>query len=362
VGALVLALSLVIGFQNGVDAFQRSFGSGLSVLVRADILVRSLDWAPYGGGSGVDPAVAGDIARIPGVESAYPSRRLVTWYRGRVAPLIAIDVEGYRRYTRLPGFSAEQQQGNARMAAGGVILVSPSAASRFGLKEGRTVSFDTPSGPRTFTIGGVYEDPSAVLPTFYVTFEDVVRSWGLGSADTIDVFLRPGTSARQVASEIERRLAGYDVRADTRAEFLDSVTGIVRSLNALVGSVQLVAVLVAALGVANTLLMSTLERRRDLGVLRALGMLRKQLRRMIVLEALLIGGLGVLLAWGVGTGVGFFAHRLAEIQTSLDIPLALEPPVYLGVAALGLGVTALAALYPAHRVSGLTVTDALQYE
>jgi putative ABC transport system permease protein len=362
VGALVLALSLVVGFRNGIDAFLRSFGNGLSALVRADVLVRSLDWAPYGGGSGIDPAVTAEIAGVAGVEIAYPSRRLVTWYQGRVAPLIAIDAEGYRRYTALPGFSPAQQQRYMRMAKGGVVLVSPSAAARFHLKQEDTVSFDTPSGPKTFPVAGVYDDPSAVLPTFYVTFEDVVGSWGLRSADTIDVFLKPGVPARRVASEIGRRLGRYGVRADTRAEFLDSVTGIVRNLDSLVGSVQLVAVLVAALGIANTLSMSTLERRRDLGVLRTLGMRRSQLRRMIVLEALMIGGLGVVLAWGVGTGVGLFAHRLAEIQTSLNIPLVLEPPLYLGVAALGLGVAAVAALYPAHRVSGLGLAEALQYE
>jgi putative ABC transport system permease protein len=362
VGALVLALALVVGFQNGIDAFQRSFGQGLSVLIRADVLVRSLDWAPYGGGSGISPAVAQEVSGIPGVQSAYPSRRLVTWYQDHVAPLIAIDVEGYRRYTELPGFTPGQQKGNARMAQGGVVLISPSAADRFGMREGQRVEFDTPTGKQSFEIAGIYEDPSAVLPTFYVTFEDVVRYWGLATADTIDVFLEPGASDRQVAAEIERRFARYEVKADTRPEFLASVLGIVKSLNALVGSVQLVAVVVAALGVANTLLMSTLERRRDLGVLRALGMMRRQLRRMIVLEALLIGGLGVVLAWGVGTGVGMFAHKLAEIQTSLEIPLVIEAPVYIGVAVLGIGVTGLAALYPAHRVSRLGVTEALQYE
>ena len=89
---------------------------------------------------------------------------------------------------------------------------------------------------------------------------------------------------------------------------------------------------------------------------------RRQLRRMVVAESLLLGTLGVMLAWLVGTGVGLFAHRITEIQTGLTIPTVIQPLAYLAVLALGLGVSAGAALYPARRAALLDVTDALQYE
>lgn len=362
VGALVLSLSLVVGFQNGIDSFERAFGRGLSTLVQADVVVRSQDWEPYGAGVGVEPTTAGKVAALPGVVAAYPSRRLTTNFRGRVSPVLAVGEQGYRRYSQLSAATPQQRRLNARVLGGGRMLISPSAAEQFGLRKGQEATLETPFGPRAFRIVGIYDDPSAVLPTFYITFEDAQAAWGLNTADSIDVFLSPGTSAPAMADRIERLLQAYGMRADTREEFIESVTGIIRSLTKLVSSVNLVAVLVAALGVANTLLMTTFERRRDLGVLRAVGMRRGELRRMVMIEALLLASLGVILSWAVGTGIGVFAHKMTELQTGLDFPLVLEPRVYLQVVLLGLAASAVAALYPAHRVGALQVTEALQYE
>jgi putative ABC transport system permease protein len=209
----------------------------------------------------------------------------------------------------------------------------------------------------------VYQDPSAVLPTFYITFEDAAAGWGLHVADVIDVFLAPGARSSSVATAIRRQLGPRTgLSPETRRQFIDRLSAIVSSLQRLIGSVQVVAVIVAALGVANTLLISTFERRRDLGILRAVGMGRGQLRRMIAAESAIIGTLGVMLAWFIGTGVGLFAHRITEIQTGLTIPTVIQPLAYLAVLALGLAAAVGAAIYPARRAAMLDVTEALQYE
>ena len=362
VGAVVLALALVVGVQVDIASFQSAFSDGLSRLIQADLIVRSHDWAPYGSSVGIDADLASSIAALPGVSAAYPSKTLLTTYRGHIAPVLAISQEGYQRYGADPQVSAHDRAINAAMVGSGRILVSASAVGRFGLKVGDTVTFPAPAGPRSFVVAGVYDDPSAVLPTFYVTYEDAAATWGLGVADVIDVFVKPGASA-SVAREIRQELAGrYGLSPDTRAQFIERLAAIVSSLQRLIGSVQIVAVLVAALGVANTLLISTFERRRDLGILRAVGMNRRQLRRMVMVESLLLGTLGVVLAWGVGTGVGLFAHKITEIQTGLSIPTIIEPLTYLAVLALGVAAAVGAAVYPAQRAALLDVTEALQYE
>ena len=363
VGAVVLALALVVGVQVDIASFENAFNTGLARLIQADLIVRSRDWQPYGAAVGIDAGVTAAIASMPGVAAAYPSKTILTSYRGHIAPVLAISDEGYRRYSADPQVSERDRAMNAAVVGGGKALVSASAAGRFGLQEGDRVTFATPGGPRSFAVVGVYPDPSAVLPTFYVTYEDAAAAWGLHDADVIDVFLDPGASPSTVAAGIRRELGPrFGLSPETRRQFIARLAAIVSSLQRLIGSVQIVAVLVAALGVANTLLISTFERRRDLGILRAVGMNRRQLRRMVVAESLLLGTLGVMLAWLVGTGVGLFAHRITEIQTGLTIPTVIQPLAYLAVLALGLGVSAGAALYPARRAALLDVTDALQYE
>ena len=363
VGAVVLALALVVGVQVDIASFQNAFNEGLTRLVQADLIVRSRDWEPYGSSVGVDAGVASSIAALPGVAAAYPSKTLLTSYRGRIAPILAIAEQGYQRYGADPTVAPRDRAINAAMVGGGRMLISASAAGRFGLHQGDSVTLDTPGGPRTFAVVGVYEDPSAVLPTFYLTYEDVSASWGLTVTDVVDVFVKPGTSPASVAAEIRQTLVPrFGLSPDTRAQFVGRLSAIVSSLQRLIGSVQVVAVLVATLGVANTLLISTFERRRDLGILRAVGMSRRQLRRMVVVESLMLGTLGVMLAWAFGTGVGLFAHRITEIQTGLTIPTIIQPLTYAAVLALGVAAAVGAALYPARRASLLDVTDALQYE
>jgi putative ABC transport system permease protein len=363
VGAVVLALALVVGVQVDIASFQNAFNDGLTRLIQADLIVRARDWQPYGAAVGVDAGVASTIAGMPGVAAAYPTKTMLTTYRGRIAPVLAIPEEGYRRYGADPTVSQHDREINAAVVGGGKMLVSASASGRFGLHEGDHVIFDTPAGPKTFAVVGVYEDPSAVLPTFYVTYEDATAAWGLTVGDVIDVFVKPGVAPSSVAAAIRQQLGPrYGLSPDTRRQFIDRLSAIVSSLQRLIGSVQIVAVLVAALGVANTLLISTFERRRDLGILRAVGMNRRQLRRMVVLESLMLGTLGVVLAWGFGTGVGLFAHRITEIQTGLTIPTVIQPLTYLAVLGLGVAASVGAAIYPARRAALLDVTDALQYE
>src|SRR5207248_5128688 len=93
---------------------------------------------------------------------------------------------------------------NAAVVGGGKMLVSASASGRFGLHDGDRVTLETPAGSKTFAVAGVYGDPSAVLPTFYVTYEDASAAWELGVGDVVDVFVKPGAAPASVAAEIRR--------------------------------------------------------------------------------------------------------------------------------------------------------------
>lgn len=363
-GAVLLALSLFCGFTISLTSFSRAFRVGVERILAADLFVRSATWRPFGSDVPLDARTAAEIRRVPGVAAVYPFRITTATVDGRFVVVEAFDLA---QYVRLPGLDEEYRRINATLAPKlqqpDTVALSPSAVSSLGVDVGGTVTMPTPTGNRKLRVVGVIEDPSAVNPTLNLDFAQFSRLWGTFAADSFGVGVEPGADALAVRKEIDARLGErLGVVVDTQRQFLDRVNGLVDSIVGLIGSVQLVAMIVAGLGLANTLLISTLERRRDLGVLRAVGMLRRQVRRMVTVEALLVGGLGVVLAFGLGTAIGLLMFRVTEAQTGVDMRLVLPWQAYVIPAVFGLAGAALAAAYPAHRASRVDVVEALQYE
>ena len=122
----------------------------------------------------------------------------------------------------------------------------------------------------------------------------------------------------------------------------------------------IIAVLVAALGIVNTLSMNVLERVREIGVLRAAGMTTRQVRRTVVVEAGMLGIVGSIL--GIGTGLLAGALMIGLSGAAAGLPLSL-PWGAMGLAAvLGIGLSMLAAWYPARLASRLAIVRAVQHE
>lgn len=364
VGAMFLALALVVGFSITQSSFARTFQLHFEEVLRADLYVRSATWQPFGADVPMDESLADELREVPGVEIAYPFRMMTASVDGRTTLLQAFD---YEEYAALPGLSPQWRR-EAREQAGliareGTVLVTPSFLRTLGYEIGDEVDLPTPTGLETMTIAGTVEDPAAVNPQVFLHYPEFAELWGERGADTFPVGLSPDADPEAVRAEITERFgSSLGIEVDTRSEFVERVQGLVSSVLDLIVSVQLVAVVVAGLGLANTLLISTLERRRELGVLRAVGMLRRQVRRMVAVEALLVAALGIVLAWGLGTIIGIGMQIVTELQLGMPLHRVFPPSGYLAAAALGLTVAAAAALYPAHRAARVDVVDALHYE
>jgi putative ABC transport system permease protein len=151
-----------------------------------------------------------------------------------------------------------------------------------------------------------------------------------------------------------------EVTVQTRSEFVDQSAQIFNFLLGVVQVLLLVALLIAVLGIVNTLILSVLERTRELGLLRAIGLRRGQTMRMITVESVVISLFGALLGLGVGVGLGAAVVRALKDQgfTQYAFPWALMV-VYLVTAAI---VGVVAAIIPAIRAARLNVLNAIAYE
>ena len=241
---------------------------------------------------------------------------------------------------------------------GDTLLVGEERAREEGLGVGDTITFRFPSGPRELRVVGIHD--AAVAG--YLTTLEVLRAGGYPPEDAaLLVAVAPGADAGAVKTGIEDVTADLPIltvkdQTEYAAEQRAPIDRLVLMIYALLG----LALVIAVLGVVNTLGLSVVERTREIGLLRAIGLDRRQLRRMIGLESVAIAVLGALLGLGLGLVFG-----LALMQSLRDEGLEVTrvPWVSLGgylLAAVVIGLVA--AVLPARRAGRLDVLDAVSQE
>ncbi|HKB28309.1 MAG TPA: ABC transporter permease, partial [Candidatus Limnocylindrales bacterium] len=191
-----------------------------------------------------------------------------------------------------------------------------------------------------------------------VGWKDATESLGVTGADAFAVRFQPGAApvARDALAQTART---YALQASPIEQIQGAVAEALARVFGVFDALAIVAVIVAGLGIVNTLTMSVVERIRELGVLRAIGMTRRQAVRMVLVEAFVLGLIGVLLGSGAGLAVGVV---LLALGGGLG-PVAGVPWLPIELAAgLGLLLPVIAALYPARLASRITIVTALQFE
>jgi putative ABC transport system permease protein len=240
-------------------------------------------------------------------------------------------------------------------------MVHADLAEEKGWKVGDQIPAAFPSiGDHPLTIVGIY-DENALVGDYLVslsTFEDVF----VQQLDTLILATAAeGVSSDQLRTAIAGALQDFpNLEVQDQAAFRDKQAGFVDTLLNLVTALLAMSIVIALFGIVNTLGLSIYERTRELGLLRAVGMDRRSVKRMIRWESVIIAIFGGLLGIVVGIGFGFALQRALESEgvTVLDIPVP-QLFVYLVLAGLA-GV--LAAIFPARRAAKLNVLEAISYE
>jgi putative ABC transport system permease protein len=173
-------------------------------------------------------------------------------------------------------------------------------------------------------------------------------------------------SARQESGDLAPALKafcdGHGLLLQSNADFLGMVDRMAGGVAGLLWVLLALMFVVASLGVVNTLTMNVLEQTRELGVLRALGMRRGQVARMILSQALALGVIGLIPGAAAGILLAYLMNLAAYPLTGNAVPFRLHAGLLLGVLAAAPAITVAAALLPARRAARLRVIEALQYE
>ncbi|QDY77157.1 ABC transporter permease [Streptomyces qinzhouensis] len=354
--ALMIGLALVACLSVVGSSMVASATEELDKSVGADFIIQSTSGQP------VVPAAAEAVRKTEGI--AY-----VTEYRDVVAKVTAPD--GAKAKMTLvatdPTYAKDLRK---KMVAGrqadayekNSLSVGEEYAEKHGVKVGSklTVAFN---GGRTgqLTVRAISSDDSAIEQGAIILSTETLRSFV--PAEKLPQIFMLFASAKdgqdKAAYEaLKTSLEPYpQYKANNQADFKDQLKDQVGQMLNLVYGLLALAIIVAILGVVNTLALSVVERTREIGLMRAIGLSRRQLRRMIRLESVVIALFGALLGLGLGMGWGTAAQKLLALEGLgvLEIPWPTIITVFVGSAFVGL----FAALVPAFRAGRMNVLNAI---
>jgi putative ABC transport system permease protein len=254
------------------------------------------------------------------------------------------------------------------MAAGGLaglgpstILVDTTTTKSRGFRVGQTVRLKLQGGTQRLRIGGVFTS-SAALPANYLVSFQTLRRGGIKPADSL-LYIRaaPNANLDKIRNEIDAITKNLPtVTLKDQKQYADEQKKQINTLLDIIYALLGLAVIIAILGIVNTLALSVIERVREVGLLRAVGMGRGQLRWMVLLESVAIAVLGAVLGIVMGIGFGIALQRALSDQgiDVLSIPW-LQFLAFVVVAGL---VGMLAAVLPARRAARLDVLAAITTE
>jgi putative ABC transport system permease protein len=350
--ALMIGLSLVtMGYVVG-ESVKSSLGRLIEESVSADYVI-----VPTDDGAGISPALADEMTATGAFASVTGMRYDDARLGGEVREVTALDmgtIDGLFDIDLVDGAIPTSDTTD-------VIVVHDDLAVDLGVTVGDTVPIEFVSGHTTdLTVAGIYaeatifEDPLVPDQVFDDAGANEMDEW-------IAASLPDGVTEADVAATIAEIEAAFpQIAIDTRAEFQASFENAIDSALLVVNALLALAIVIALIGIANTLALSVHERTRELGLLRAVGMTRRQTRRMVRWEAVVVALFGAVLGVGAGTLFGWGAVRAMPADGfggSLTIPVGQ----ILVVVVLAAVATLVAAWLPARRAGKLNVLDAISH-
>ncbi|MEU6151995.1 ABC transporter permease [Actinosynnema sp. NPDC047251] len=354
--ALMVGIALITGVSVILTSATTSITKVAENQVKSDLIISGESQGP-GGAATFAPQRLDDVSRMSDVESAFG------WYSD------GIMVDGRQKYaiavTDLPvlqkQFGITATSGGFADLQAGQIGVDEGDATALNLQQGSTVTVQTAKGePATYTVALVYAK-STVLANAFLLPEAVAKDFRVEQISNAFVQVTAGADVAEVKKRVEPMFADDpEITVQDRSGFVRQQASQLDTVLMMIQILLALAILIAVLGVINTLALSVIERTRELGLLRAIGMRRAQVMRMITVESVVISVFGALLGLVVGTAIGVVAVKALKDEgfSELGIPWA-QLGSYLLIAAV---VGVVAAILPAIRAARLNVLQAISYE
>lgn len=366
IAALTVAVSVIVGVSVMIGSFRNTVVQWLDASLQADIYISPPGISANRTDAPLDPVVAEQVAAFPGV--------------GRIATIRDIDVYSPDLGTiQLVAVSEDNNGRNRpfkwvvggdveaaweRVVNEGAIFVTEPFAFRHDIQEGDSVTLLTDKGEKTFPVLAVYYDYSSDSGSILFSDNQYRAVYNDPYISSVVAYAAPEVDVDRLVTDLRARFAGEQtllIRSNVglRAGVLD----VFERAFAITGALQLLATIVAFIGVLAALMALQLERARDLGTLRAVGMTQGQLWRLTMLETGLMGGTAGLWAMPCGLALSLVLIYVINVRSfGWTLQLQLVGWDFGQAFAVALAAALLAGLYPAYRMSRIQMARAIRSE
>ena len=363
VAALMLSLALVVAFagmarasyESIIEWMDTALNPDLFVVPSQDIVIRTLRFPED---------MQAELEGVPGVRRVQPVRNARIMFRGTPIMIVSTDIASISETARRPPVEGDADGMYRETAAGRGVMVSDNLAQLQRLRLGEVLEIPAPSGMLQLPIVGILVDYSDQQGTVLIDRTVFKKYWNDDSVNAFRIYLASDAGVPDVKQRILERYSGErQVFVLTNGELKAYILKITDQWFGLTSVQIAVAVLVAILGIVNTLTVSITDRRRELGVLKAVGGLRGQIRRTIWMEALSIGTLGLILGFALGAVNLYYILQIVHQDIAgMRLDYVFPTSVTMALVPTILVSAFVAAIWPAESAVRGSLVEALEYE
>lgn len=351
------------GFKHSIET---SVMRSVDAMVKADIIVTAGRPLATAGSQNtpMPDRVMVDIKMIPGVLSADPYRKTYVEYGKSRILLQAMDIPLRLSYTDFFIAQGSREEIVKLLPGQNAVAISEGLAMKYHLKPGDSVTLPTPKGPIAFRVIAVVEDFTSDAGSVFLDIRTFQRHWDDRLVDSISVRTTSKEAIPEVVRAIEKTVGSErKLFVLSLQEWKQRLFKILDDFFDIQSAITVLTLTIACFGIIVTLFASVLERTREIGVLRSIGMLRKQVFRVVLIESMLLGIVGGILgciggiAIGWSTLEGFFRADYGP-STAYYLPYS----AILWALLISVTVSAFSGIYPAWQAAKTNIVEALAYE
>jgi len=359
----MIALAVVVMMASILSSIAMTFIQVMEKSLGSDYLIMPPTLAVWGSNTGAAPGLAQKLREVPGVSVVSTLRFAASQINDIAVGVLGVDPRSYRQLDALTFTKGDAESAYRALENERAIIVNGILATAAGIDLGDEVELITPAGKQTYRVVAIATDYlNAKTTTGYIAQKYIAADFGREEDIFYQINLNPNADRKAVEAAFTNLLKNYPqfklvngkAYVEENARLFDAVFAAMYAMAAFLAIPSLIAMV-------NTLAIGVIERTREIGMLRAVGATRRQVRTIVLAEALILAAIGTAFGILAGLYMGYMAVKAFEAM-GFSMTYIFPASGILATIAIGILFGALAAMIPARQAARLDVVEALRYE